>query len=320
MRKLALLVFLTIALQTKACDVCGCQMGGMSLGIMPQKNSNFVGLNYNYAGFNAQIKSNSGLFDARSNDTYQRVDVVAKFNINKHFWFYGVLPYGFNTMNGSHQSVNTNGFSDPLAMVFFKALDLKPDSNDGNWYHLLNIGLGAKSPLGDYQLNDIVDDESTPSLVNPNFQLGSGSWDFLSVLSYRLKFKKIGLSTEHTFKYNTANPNDYQFGNQYNSSLNLFSWWFTKKGYSWLPFAGVYYEWADVHRQGYNQRTVSNTGGNALFANFGGKVIYQKIGFTLTAQAPLQQNFATDDITTIDGGWRWQVGVRYYFEKWRAKK
>lgn len=319
---LSYLVFSFLTFTANACDVCGCQMGGMSLGIMPQKSSNFVGLNYNYAHFKAAINHNSTYFDDEySNDSYQSVDLVGKFNINKLLWAYAVLPYGYNIMDGSHQSAQTNGLKDPLVMGFVKIIDVQPDSANKNWHHLLNIGVGLKAPLGEFNLRDTsnLSFGETTQIINPNFQLGSGSWDYLAALSYKVKYKKIGLASEQIFKYNTINTNNYRFGNQYNTSLNVFSWWFNK-GYSFLPFAGVYYEWADVHREFERQSSVSNSGGNAWFLNLGGKVIYNNWGLNITAQAPIQQNFSTDKNTTIEGGWRLQVGVRYFFEKWTGWK
>lgn len=318
LRKYFSIAFLLISYSGLGCDVCGCQMGGMSLGITPQKNSNFIGLNYNYANFKASIQHNSiYLEDERSNDTYTSVDLVAKFNLNKKFWIYSVVPYGYNIMDGSLQSVKSNGIKDPIAILFAKVLDTQPDSTNSNWFHLLNLGAGFKAPLGNFNLTDQQSD--SPQIINPNFQMGSGSWDGLGLLSYKVKYKKIGFSNEHIFKVNGKNSNQYKFGNQYNTSFNVFSWWF-KKGYSFLPFAGAYYEWGGIHKEGENQTTVTNTGGQAIYTNLGTKLIYNNWGINLLAQLPISQNFNTDSNTSIIGGWRFQIGLRYYFEKWTGWK
>lgn len=292
-----------------ACDVCGCAMGGFSMGITPQKSSNYFGVNYNHAAFNASIQNNSIYFpDENSFDTYQSIDLFAKINLKKRLSLFGVLPYGFNLMDGSHQDAQTQGLKDLMLIGLYTLMDIKPDSSNKNWHHLMSAGFGGKAPTGEFELRDV----ETNGIINPNFQLGSGSWDAIAVLNYKTKFKRVGLSTEQVFKYNGENELDYRFGNQYNLTANMFTWWFNK-GFSFLPYSGIYYESSGVHTQ--KEISVSNSGGNATFVNLGALLIYNNWGLGIDAKAPISQNFNTDSNVSISGEWRWKVTFRYYFEK-----
>src|SRR5690606_27918783 len=83
--------------------------------------------------------------------------------------------------------------------------------------HNLMAGGGIKLATGNYQ------NSSEGELLNPNLQLGSGSYDFLANIIYTIRYNKIGINTDVTYKYNTENKNHFKFGNKIGASARLFT-------------------------------------------------------------------------------------------------
>ncbi|MDP1051393.1 hypothetical protein, partial [Klebsiella quasipneumoniae] len=63
---------------------------------------------------------------------------------------------------------------------------------------------------------------SSEEVANPNFQLGTGSTDFLLNAIYTVRYNQWGLNTDLTYKINTKNSNQYQYGNKLTTALTAF--------------------------------------------------------------------------------------------------
>jgi hypothetical protein len=71
------------------------------------------------------------------------------------------------------------------------------------------VGGGVKLPTGKYNTNN-------NGSVNPSFQLGTGSWDYLLATEYIVRRKQFGLNTMLNYVIKTENRKWYRFGNQFN--------------------------------------------------------------------------------------------------------
>lgn len=274
--------------ETKACDACGCSLGGYSLGFIPQQNSSFVGLRYSRAHFYAEMLHGSN--HEFSEDTYQRVELIWR-HVWKNRWQVNVmLPYLYNRMDGNqHDLIKLSGFGDPVFMLNYKVIDQM--LVEKNFRQNLWIGAGVKAPLGKF---DAVD---RAELINPNFQLGSGSWDALLHLNYIAQVKSFGVNIEATGKINTPNSMDYQFGNQGSVTTNLFHTQLVK-GHSIAPYLGTYFEYGEFHRfEGFKE---VNTGGRASFANVGLQWQKDRCLFNAQYQLPIWQDFNSDRDVNIE--------------------
>lgn len=307
MKKIILIIISITCLvwQTNACDVCGCKLGGVYFGILPMNNSHFVGLRYSQAAFKASISYGNSQYISNefSSDTYHRVDLLGRYSISPKLQVSFMLPYLMNEMNGSHQQVQSNGMGDPMVLVHYNVLNT---ANNGVsfWQHSLLLGGGIKMPLGEYQKED------KGVIINRNFQLGSGSLDYLLSLNYTLRYQKTGVNVESAYKINTENSQSYRFGNQLNASAYLFQWIETPQ-IAFLPFAGVYYEQAAKHSN--NTIEQLNTGGSALFGTFGLQVFRNNLSLNFLYQLPWQQNYYTDQLSDISAKDRFTVGLLYNF-------
>jgi hypothetical protein len=301
---LLLISMLSLSKNTHACDVCGCSLGGSYYGILPQFNKNFVGIRWSQAKFYAHMNHDSEyLGEEYSNDTYNKVELWGRFYINKRIQLFAFVPYSFNNMDGTEQKVKTNGLSDITVVANYLVLNTGEDSTR-TFKHTWMAGGGIKLPTG----SDDLEDQG--NLVNPNFQLGTGSTDFIISTVYTVRYKKVGLNTETGYKINTRNSNDYLFGNQFHASSQFF-YWQNIKGFSLLPNAGVYYESAQKHKSG--NVIQPNTGGSALLLTTGLETYIKRFTIGANYKYPLSQNYNSDEISSIESKQRWMMSLTFNF-------
>ncbi len=293
-------VALLLSFNGNACDVCGCSLGGYYLGVLPNGQTHLIGFRYQTASFSAFI-DNRLIEDEFSNDTYRRFEILTGFSLTKSLFLTASIPYSYNSMQGSHQNIESHGLSDPTLILYWKPLK---QIETGNWTHNLMVGSGLKLPIGEY---DKVDNGS---IVNRNFQLGSGSTDFIFSGNYTLRNNKSALNLEGSLKYNTANDVDYRFGNQRNLSLSYFRD-FTIKELGVIPFASINYESAGKHTEGSVPQ--ANTGGSSVLSGIGLQLFYKVISLNSQFQIPVDQNYNVDEISEIEAKGRFQLSVAYNF-------
>jgi hypothetical protein len=287
-----------------ACDVCGCSLGGNYFGVLPLFNKNFVGLRWSQAKFNAYMDHRSeGLPPEYSHDTYSRVELLGRFYVSPRLQVFAFIPYIYNNMNGTEQVVSASGLGDVTFMANYAVINTAQDKTR-NVIHSWLVGGGLKLPTGKFSLAD------RGKLVNPNFQMGTGSLDFLITSMYTVRYKKAGITTEAGYKLNTRNSNDYLFGNQFHASSQLF-YWQNLGGVTLLPSAGLYYEQAAVHHDA--EIIQVNTGGSGLLLSAGLQASLKGFTAGVDYKHPLSQKYNSDDIADIQGGDRWTLSIAYNF-------
>jgi hypothetical protein len=297
-------LLLLASINTHACDVCGCSLGGNYFGILPQFNKNFVGLRWSQAKFYAHMNHDSQyLGEEYSNDTYNKVELWGRFYVNKRIQVFAFVPYSFNNMNGTEQKIKTHGLGDVTLLSNIMLFNTGEDKTT-KWKHTLMAGGGIKLPTGKNDLED------GGLLVNPNFQLGTGSVDFLLSTVYTIRYQKVGFNTEAGYKINTRNNNDYLFGNQFNLSGQFF-FWQNVKAFSFLPNVGLHYEAAQKHKAANIEQL--NTGGSALLFTTGMETYFKSFSLGVNYKHPLTQNYNSDAISTIESRQRWILSVTYNF-------
>lgn len=296
----ALFAFISIP-KSWACDVCGCSLSGLYFGYVSMQNRHFIGLKYSSASFKAFIDNDDYYYeDEYSHDTYQRFDLTGRFRFSRRFEVRYVLPFISNDMEGSHQNVRSSGIGDPMIVAYYSVFNTS--ENMEGIVHSLSLGAGLKLPVGEFKKTD------EGEIINRNFQLGSGSLDYILSANYMVRFGKYGANLESSYKLNSVNSLDYRFGNQANLAVNVYRYLETST-VSVLPFAGAFYENGNYH---YNQGIrEANTGGNSLLATLGTQVFFKGLTLNAQYQIPVQQKFHTDDFASIEGGNRLSVGVYY---------
>lgn len=277
------------------CDACGCSASGGSMGFSSMLNSNFVGLRYFYQSYTSRdgIFANSPWVDENFNtaQVWARIPVADKIQIS------ALVPYHFHNRMLSTGEENIEGLGDVTVLAMYTAIQTMKDS--AVYSHKLQLGGGVKAPTGKY--------ESANNLgtVNPGFQLGTGSWDYLLAAEYVVQRKKIGLNTMVNYTFKTENKKLYQFGNQFNYGSTLF-YLFDLDQIKLVPQVGFAGELYETNRQ-YKQ-DVPDTSGDILFGKFGIEAGIKKFSVGVNAMAPINQNLTGGK---VEANYRWSVNVNY---------
>jgi hypothetical protein len=287
LKKIAFLSALALAglnvQNVQACDACGCGVGSYQFGILPQQTKNFVGLRY-------QTKSDASTpyHDLQTKESFQTMEVWGRFYPVKKVQVLALLPYNFNRQETNGITTEVKGIGDALVLVNYNLLN-NTDSLYQKVKHNLFVGGGLKLPTGHFT-KELEGEE-----LNPNIQLGTGSLDFVANAMYTIRYDKIGLNTNLTYKYNNANSNAFRFGDKLGAGTVLFSVLKVKE-MAIMPNAGFSTEITakDVHKGS----ELAESGGYANFLTLGTELYFKKISAGVTAQKPVSQNVSAGYVET----------------------
>jgi len=281
MKKLIVAVGFTLLSCTaaNACEICGCGLGNYYIGLLPQFSHKFFGLRYQYRQFHTVMADDATQF---SRDYYKSVEVWAGWNIGKRWQLIAILPYNYIHQVSDDGVTNNQGIGDIAIMGNYKVFD---KSAKNSFSQQLWLGAGVKLPTGKFNI-----DATDPALVAiANTQTGSASTDFMLNAMYNIKIKKIGINSSASYKINTANSDDYSFGNKF--SANSFVFYPIEKGeFGIVPNIGMLYEQTASSKL--VKETVAQTGGHLLSTAAGLELNYRKISVGANVQLPLHQNFS----------------------------
>jgi len=286
---IALLILLSFNL-AKACDICGCGVGNFNPYMFPHLSQKFVSVGYNYRSYKTLAHDDLGN-EMQNREYYNSISVAGQFTIAKRIQLMGYLPFQSNTQKGPEGNKSLNEFGDAIIMADYRLLDQITTSQIR---HTLVAGVGIKLPTGAYQFEE--GDEKT--VDNANFQAGTGSTDFLLNGYYAVRYKKFALSTGITYKINTANKEDYQFGNRL---LTVVQFKYVKdtRRISLIPNVGILAE--KMEEDKVNNVNVDHTGGYNVQATLGLDVNNSKIAAGIFYSKPIRQNLAMGHIQAMPG-------------------
>ncbi len=289
---LLLLWVLLLPLDLPACDICGCGVGNYYFGVMPQFHKNFVGIRYRFSSFRSHI----GMSEALATQEYfQTTELWGRYYIRPRLQMIAFLPYSFNRQVESNQTRYLQGLNDMMLMVNYNLLKTPEDTIPRLFKHNLLVGAGTKLPTGKHTYSEA----NQQQVANPNFQLGTGSLDFLLNLAYTVRYKRLGLNADLTCKINTANKDQYRFGNRVTSNIALFYVQKIKK-VGIMPHAGVYIENSlqDFSKSDF----VIDTGGYFVAQTWGIELYYKRFALGGNYQVPLKQDLANGHIQAHSRG------------------
>ncbi|MCS6967056.1 MAG: hypothetical protein RMJ44_02650 [Cytophagales bacterium] len=292
MRKIAILCFiLHIGTDAFACEICGCGVGNFYMGITPQFNRHFIGVRYRRIAYQSHLAPDGKATYLTTNELFQTPEIWARFYPTQRWQVMAFLPYHFNQQTDYHQTFTKTlaGWGEATFLTNYRVVDNVADTFPHRLRHNLLIGGGIKLPTSRFKF----DANDNRQVANPNFQLGSGSTDFLATLLYIIRAGKWGLSTDLNYKFNTANLDGYRFGNRLNGQITLF-YARNFRGISVLPYAGVFGEFS--YKDTHHGAELTNTGGRALFAVAGAELYVGRIAIGGNVQQPLLQNLANKAI------------------------
>lgn len=264
------------------CDTCGCGGNGGSMGFGTGLNNNFIGLRY----IGQKYRSRDGIFDNSPwiNENFNTVQAWGKFPIGNRVLLNALIPYhSHNRTFADNSEQSIKGVGDATVLAYYQLLRQTPDSIISiKPEHTLQIGGGVKLPTGSFDAANIE------GSVNPSFQLGTGSWDYILAANYGVTHRNWGLSALLNYTLKTENSKNYRFGNQWNLALNTYKTYFLSETISLTPQIGLGGEYFEENKE--FDLTVSDTGGEVYFARFGLETNYNRYSVGVSSMIPISQN------------------------------
>jgi len=276
------------------CDACGCSASGGGMGFSSMLNQNFVGVRY----FNQSYTSRDGIFKNSPwiDENFNTVQVWARIPIGKRFQISALVPYHFHDRELSSGAQSIEGVGDITVLGMYTIYQTQQDST--TFVHTVQAGAGLKAPVGKYN-------STNNGSVNPSFQLGTGSWDYLFAAEYVVKMKNFGLNTMFNYTFKTENEDDYQFGNQINYTGTLF-YILEYNTVTFVPQAGLAGEAYGANK--HFGEEVPDTEGEILFSKVGLEAGRGKFSFGINAMLPIHQNLTGG---MVEANYRWSVNFNY---------
>lgn len=282
-------------LEEDFCDACGCSASGGSMGFASMLNANFIGIRY----FNQQYATSDGLYSnsvwyAEKFNTMQlwtRIPVVKNVQVS------AVVPFHFHERNTKDGKEAIQGLGDITVLAMYRLYQTHKDSTV--LVHTLQVGGGLKFPTGKYN-------QSTAGSVNPSFQVGTGSWDYLVSSEYTIRRKKIGFNTMLNYIWKSYNNKSYKFGNQFNYAGTLFYLYERDNGFSIAPqlgFAGEVYASNAQYLQ-----NIRNTSGDIFFSKIGVEMGKNRLSIGANWMLPLVQNLSNGNVEAKS---RWTINCNF---------
>ena len=273
-----------------ACDLCGCSNGGSFFGILPQGHRGFLGVRYRYASYNSHLTS----LNLSTLEQFRTAELWGRFYPAKRVQVMAFVPYQFSQQIGlkSGEITPLHGLSDVSALAHYNLINTFMDDSIVHVVnHNLLVGGGIKLPTGRYR----YDENNLSDVANPNFQLGTGSTDWMLNAIYTARYKNWGANADVSYRITTTNPNQYRFGNRLNASASVF--YLSGVGSrSIMPNAGVFVEQAghDI-RDGVINR---QTGGYAAYLNVGTELYLTRLSLGVSYRHPVSQCLSDGELRT----------------------
>ena len=309
MKKIALALLLLASMPVaKACDICGCGVGGYYIGLLPDFSKRFMGVRYQFNRLTTQLDIHGNRTALTTDEKYQSMELWGAWNIGQRWRVLAILPYNFNEKytEGNDLTRKKNGLGDVVINGYFKLFDgSQTTANSKLLVQSLWLGMGVKLPSGAYD----VQEQQNAVATNPNiFQLGTGSLDFIPSLMYDIRLQDFGINANASYKINTENKDDYRYGNKF--AANAAAYYKISLGMDkrLAPNLGLSYERQQKdHAMGYK---VEETGGHLLNASVGLEANFKRVSVGASFQTPLNQDLGKG---RIDAGNRVLTHISFAF-------
>lgn len=302
MKKKIILLFaaLLIFTATKACDICGCGVGSYYIGLLPDFKKRFVGLRYQYKTLQSHLGPGGSTSYLTTDETYRTAELWGGWNIGKKFRVLGFVPLNFSERSNQGISKSKMGLGDIAVVGYYQVLNYQNTLGNKLLVQSLWIGGGIKLPTGKYEPAERKENEDSPN----NFQLGTASTDFTLNAMYDIRLMDLGLNANVSYKINTRNKYDYQYGNKFSANLLAYYKLRPLKDLSISPNAGILYETAEKDRES------DVSGGYSLMATTGIELSFKQYSIGGNFQPVLSQELAD---MKVKAGNRIMVHLTYLF-------
>ncbi len=244
----------------QACDVCGCGSLGFGMGDWINQGRSMLKTNYSLRRFEGPL----------SVDYFQQLQLNGIWALENNWQLKFGLPYIYarRELNETGQTAGLNSIGD-MSLSVQKLIWSKMDSSS---MQSLYLSGGLQFPTGPFQNRPIE------SVIAPNFQAGSKSWDFQFALQYERAWQNLLVVYQVAHLQNTTNSFGYRFGDQWLNSLKIARPLRHTDQFQSMLYLSIDHEYLakDVNKRGFYQY---GTGGQAWFAGLGYQLIHDKWSF-----------------------------------------
>lgn len=276
------------------CDACGCSASGGGMGFSSMIDQNFAGLRY----FHQSYSSRDGVFNDSPwiDENFNTLQAWARVPLGNKVQVSVQIPYHFHNRELSSGRQEINGLGDVTILGLYTLAQTVKDF--ASYTHTLQIGGGIKIPVGKYNSDN-------NGSVNPSFQLGTGSWDYLLASEYVVRKESFGLNAMLNYVIKTTNDKEYRFGNQLNYGATLF-YVLEKSQFTIVPQAGIAGEVYDANKQ--FGEVLPDTAGQTLFGKAGLEAGIGKFSVGVNGMLPISQKLTGGK---VEANYRWSVNLNY---------
>ncbi|MFB6456796.1 transporter [Chitinophaga sp. Hz27] len=307
MKKIIVLltIILSISYELRACDICGCGVGSYYIGLLPDFKKRFIGLRYQYKTLTSHLGPGGTTSYLTTAETYQTAELWGGWNIGKKFRIIGFVPVNFNSRENQGETLHRSGLGDIAAVGYYQLFDKQQTLGNKLLVQSLWLGAGFKLPTGKYEPAEHKENEDMPN----NFQLGTASTDFTLNAMYDVRLMDFGVNANVSYKINTNNKYDYQYGNKFTANLLAYYKIKLTKLVTIAPNAGILYETAAKDKEN-KKYSVDNSGGYTLMGTTGLEATMGNISMGANFQPVIFQQLADK---RIKAGNRAMVHISYLF-------
>lgn len=280
----ALAVFLVVFLEKgRACDVCGCSIGGTGLGLMAAYRQNFVGFQYQHMSFSSAHEHGDG-----SSDDFSAFEFVARYRVFRRLNLQLNQPWRLNVRQHPDGNISQKGLGDTRLtgnLILLNQVRL------GEKFSLYaEAGGGFKAPTGKYE-SDIRAQRNLPE----NFNTGNGNWAGLLQSSVVLNHRNMGLAFTGSHQRNRRSTDGYRFGDQWSGQALLFNQFTLGGRFSLTPFGGVSTEKTERDETP-NGKYATSTGGKGWFAAAGANLKFDDWLVGMAFLQPFSQQYSNAEV------------------------
>ncbi|MCB0577831.1 MAG: hypothetical protein KDD10_00790 [Phaeodactylibacter sp.] len=276
-----LLALLVPAGRLAACDACGCSLSQAYLGLTPLQSGHYLGVWWQHQYYRTYGDPEFSGPSSGAGEYFNSVELRGRYHLSDRLQFLGIVPYMHHIRSNAGTRRPVSGLGDVVAMAIVTAFDTS-DSLARKVRHRLAAGIGGKAPTGKFH------QPGPGEVVNPNFQVGTGSWDALFNLSYTARMGNWGASLDGTWRLNSTNSADYRFGSRLMGAAGVFRLNAVGKTQLMTNAALLYEDAAWDVESGYFR---TNTGGAALFATLGAEWYWNRYNIGVNCSLPLDQDW-----------------------------
>jgi len=280
---LAILLMGAACLQASACDICGSSSSNSNPFLFPQLSKNFLSLGYTHRHYR-QISN-----DTNVDQYFNTLLLTGQYSLGAKWQVLAQLPFQQNKTNDAAGLTHTSGLGDVVLLTNYKLLQ--------RWRcglrQTLTVGAGLKLPTGKQAFN-APDKEG-----DQNFQLGTGSLDFLLNSSYRLSYNRWTLQLMASYKYNQANRQGYRFGDLFSTKAMAAYRVELGSSYTLSPYVQVSRD--QFMKDAHDHILQEETGGKALYTGFGADINSAKYALGVNYQVASQQQLSNGALKVRPG-------------------